>query len=130
MSPVVAGPTHPLDIRLRRVHDPGEETPARRVLVDRVWPRGIRKDSLRLHSWLPELGPSRDLRLWFGHRPERWAEFRRRYRTELEQPERQRLLRELLALTATGPLVLLYGARDTVRNQAVVIREALEELAG
>lgn len=118
-----------MDVRLHRVYEPAEEAPGKRVLVDRVWPRGIRKDSLRLDRWVPELGPSVGLRRWFGHRPERWEEFRLRYRAELEQPEQRRLLQELLALASESPLILLYGARDTVRNQAVVIREALEELA-
>ena len=120
---------HVLDVRLHRAYEPDEGAPGKRVLVDRVWPRGIKKESLHLDRWLPELGPSRELRRWFGHRPERWEEFRLRYRAELEQPEQRRHLEELLVLASQGPLILLYGARDTAHNQAVVIREALEELA-
>jgi uncharacterized protein YeaO (DUF488 family) len=75
------------------------------------------------------LGPSRDLRRWFGDRPDRWEEFRLRYRAELEKPEQRRHLQELLALTSEGPLILLYGARDTTHNQAVVICQVLQELA-
>jgi uncharacterized protein YeaO (DUF488 family) len=118
-----------VDVRLHRVYEPDEGAPGKRVLVDRVWPRGIKKESLHLDRWLPELGPSRDLRRWFGHRPERWEEFRLGYRAELKQPEQRRHLEELLALASEGPLILLYGARDTTHNQAVVIREVLEELA-
>lgn len=113
-------------IRIQRVYDrqPG---PGRRVLIDRVWPRGIRKDQLGTDLWFREIGPSDDLRRWFGHRPERWEEFRRRYRAELERGEPRELLERLLALARQGPLTLLYGARDTERNQAVVVRELLEE---
>ncbi len=118
-----------LDVRLQRVHEPDEGAPGKRVLVARVWPRGIKRESLHLDRWLPELGPSRDLRRWFGHRPERWEVFRLRCRAELEKPEQRRHLQELPALTSEGPLILLYGARDTTHNQAVVPREVLEELA-
>lgn len=116
-----------VDVRLHRVYESDEGAPGKRVLVDRVWPRGIKKESLHLDRWLPELGPSPDLRRWFGHRPERWEEFRLRYRAELEQPEQRRHLQELRALASEGPLILLYGARDTTHNQAVVIREELAE---
>ena len=97
------------------------------MLVDRVWPRGITKAELGDFLWLREVGPSNELRRWFGHRPDRWQEFRRRYRVELERPEQQEILAQLVALARAGPVTLLYGARDTERNQAVVIREVLEE---
>jgi uncharacterized protein YeaO (DUF488 family) len=111
-----------LEVRLHRAYEPDEGPPGKRVLVDRVWPRGIKKESLHLDRWLPELRPSRDLRRWFGHRPERWEEFRLRYRAELKQ-------QELLAPAHQGSLILLYGARDTTHNQAVLIREVLKKLA-
>lgn len=97
------------------------------VLVDRVWPRGITKEQLGNTLWMRELGPSDELRRWFGHRAERWEEFRRRYREELDRPPRRELIDELLELSRKGPLTLLYGARDTKRNQAAVIRELVEE---
>lgn len=123
----MAGAHHPID--LRRVYEADTEgsTPGSRVLVDRLWPRGIRKDSLHLDLWLRDLGPSNELRHWFGHQPERWDEFRRRYREELRQDEQQTLLDQLAALSRQGPLTLLYSARDERHNQAVVVREALEE---
>ena len=96
------------------------------VLVDRVWPRGIKKEQLDADIWLREIGPSDALRAWFGHRPERWDEFRRRYRAELTRPEQRQLVEQLVELARKGPLTLLYGARDTERNQAVVIRELIE----
>ena len=116
-------------VRLRRVYDP---PPACRqggkdVLVYRVWPRGIGKEELGADLWLEELAPSDGLRRWFGHRPERWEEFRRRYREELREPDRSRLLDELVRLARREPVTLLFGARDRGRNQAVVILEAIED---
>jgi len=87
----------------------------------------VKKDALRLDLWLRDLGPSNELRKWFGHRAERWPEFQRRYREELEQPFRRELLSQLAELAQHGPLTLLYGARDEERNQAVVLRALLEE---
>ena len=116
-------------IELRRAYDspaparPGEK----RVLVDRLWPRGIRKEDLAVDLWFRELAPSDGLRRWFGHRPERWDEFRRRYREELRQPERGRLLDELTQLARRDPLTLVFGAKDRGRNEAVVILDAIED---
>jgi uncharacterized protein YeaO (DUF488 family) len=112
-------------VRLRRVYDPPDG--GRRVLVDRVWPRGVARDALGAGRWLRELAPSDGLRRWFGHRPERWEEFRRRYREELREPERGRLLDELAAMAREEPVTLLFGAKDRAHNQAVVIMEALED---
>jgi len=117
-------------VTLRRAYDPRSPAAGRRVLVDRVWPRGIGKEELGADLWPRELAPSDGLRRWFGHRPDRWEEFRRRYREELREPERARLLDELAALARETPLTLLFGARDRARNQAVVIMEALEERLG
>jgi uncharacterized protein YeaO (DUF488 family) len=115
-----------LSVRIQRVYD-RQPTSGKTVLVDRVWPRGIKKEQLDADLWLREIGPSDELRRWFGHRPERWDEFRRRYRAELDQPRQRELLGQLVELAGKGPLTLLYGARDTERNQAVVVRELLEE---
>jgi uncharacterized protein YeaO (DUF488 family) len=116
-------------VRLRRAYDPPEpgRAKAKKVLVDRIWPRGIARKDLGADLWLRELAPSDGLRRWFGHRPERWDEFRRRYREELRQPERSRLLDDLGRLARDEPLTLLFGARDRDRNQAVVILEAIED---
>ncbi len=113
-------------VRIQRLYE-RKPTSGKVVLVDRVWPRGIKKEQLGPDLWLGEIGPSDELRRWFGHRPERWDEFRRRYRAELDQPRQQELLGQLLELARKGPLTLLYGARDTERNQAAVIRELIEE---
>ena len=116
-------------VTLRRVYDP--PVPGRpgetRVLVDAVWPRGLRKADVDADLWLPALAPSSELRRWFGHQPDRWEEFRRRYREELREPQRGRLLDELTATARRGPVVVLYGARDRARNQAVVIVQALDD---
>jgi len=91
------------------------------VLVDRVWPRGVSKEKAAVDLWMKEIGPSTGLRKWFGHRPERWDEFRARYREELKGD----LLDELRTHAAKGRLTLVYSAKDEARNQAVVIREVL-----
>ncbi|MGH7860990.1 MAG: DUF488 domain-containing protein [Candidatus Dormibacteraceae bacterium] len=107
-----------------------QPTPGNAVLVDRVWPRGIRREELGSDLWMRDLGPSTELRKWFAHRPDRWDEFHRRYRAELQLGPQQALLDQLVELAREQPLTLLYGARDTERNQAVVIRELLEERLG
>lgn len=113
-------------IRVRRVYDRNSDRPDEiRVLVDRVWPRGLAKDSLRLDRWAAELAPSTELRRWFGHDPKRWRGFEIRYKQELA--EKTQALKELAELSRRGSLVLLYGARDERHNQAVVLKEVLEE---
>jgi uncharacterized protein YeaO (DUF488 family) len=120
----------PPEIHLRRVYDRQEPSPGTSFLVDRVWPRGVAKDRLRLDGWLRDLAPSDELRKWFGHRPERWAEFQRRYRSELAESTRQSALRDLADAARPGPVTLLYGAKDEEHNQAVVLRAVLLELLG
>lgn len=116
-------------VNIQRVYD-GVPATGRAVLVDRVWPRGIKKERLGDALWFRELGPSDALRGWFGHQPDRWEEFHRRYRAELQRPQQRELVHQLVELARAGTLTLLYGARDTERNQAVVIREVVEEQLG
>lgn len=118
-----------MTVRLRRAHDPPAADDGRRVLVDRVWPRGRSRDDLAIDAWLRDLAPSTELRRWFGHDPARWPEFRTRYRAELEQPEQAAALADLVAGASSGRLTLVYGAADRERNQAVVLAEVIEELA-
>ena len=113
-------------VTVRRVYS-REPVSGKAVLVDRVWPRGVSRSELEGVEWLPAVGPSGDLRKWFGHRPERWEEFRRRYRAELMEGEGAAAFERLEALAREGPLTLLFGARDEERNQAVVVRELLLE---
>jgi uncharacterized protein YeaO (DUF488 family) len=111
-------------IAIKRVYDQPAKADGFRVLVDRVWPRGVSKEKAAVDLWMKEIGPSTGLRKWFGHKPERWDEFRKRYRAELEG--KGDLLDELRSHAAKDPLTLVYSARDEAHNQAVVIREVLE----
>ena len=113
-------------VRIQRVYEAAaEDERATRVLVDRVWPRGMRKEELALDGWARELAPSDELRRWFGHDPNKWPEFQSRYRRELSGKEVE--LKALLQLARRGGLVLLYSTRDRDLNQAVVLRDVLEE---
>jgi len=111
-------------LRLKRVYDPAEPGDGCRVLVDRLWPRGLSKEKARVDYWLKELAPSDELRRWFGHDPERWAEFRERYQGELAANAAG--LDELRQLAAREPVTLLYAARDDQHNNAVVLLELLK----
>lgn len=113
------------DVRLKRAYDPAEPGDGYRVLVDRLWPRGVSKERARLDEWARELAPSTELRTWFGHDPERFAEFRRRYRAELEAHADE--LEELRSRARDGTLTLVYAARDSEHNDAVVLGELLRE---
>jgi uncharacterized protein YeaO (DUF488 family) len=113
-----------LNVMLKRAYDPQSRDDGPRVLVDRVWPRGISKQRLHIVAWLREIAPSTALRQWFGHDPDKWEEFRRRYRSELAA--KASLLGELAAHAEGGRLTLVFGARDPVHNQAAVIKEMLD----
>jgi len=113
------------DVRLARVYDPPGRDDGFRVLVDRLWPRGVRREDAHLDAWLKEVAPSPGLRTWWDHDPERMAEFAVRYRAELAD---NTAFDELAALAAEHrTLTLLYGARDPRVNHAVVLRDALAE---
>jgi uncharacterized protein YeaO (DUF488 family) len=112
-----------MEIRLKRAYEPPSASDGHRVLVDRLWPRGVSRERAKLDAWERELGPSTELRKWFGHRPERFEKFRRRYLEELQG--RRPLLAELRRRAREGTLTLVYAAQDTEHNDAVVIAEAL-----
>jgi O-6-methylguanine DNA methyltransferase len=109
-------------IRVKRVYDRPSPDDGVRVLVDRLWPRGVSKAAARVDAWMKELAPSAALRTWFGHDPDRWPEFRRRYHRELTATDARH---ELLALADHQPLTLLFAAKDPVHNNAVALREFL-----
>lgn len=115
-------------VRLLRVYDAkDDEENDCRILVDRVWPRGVSKAQLRLDLWLKELAPPTKLRQWFGHKPERWVEFCRRYYAWLrEDAAAQKALGELKERLEKGPVALLFAARDRERNNAVALKRLLE----
>lgn len=115
-------------IRLRRAYEAPTASDGRRVLVDRVWPRGLSKDALRLDDWIRELAPSSGLRKWFAHDPAKWGAFKDRYFRELDgRPE---ALERLLDAAPARVVTLVFGARDTRRNNAVALKEYLEERVG
>lgn len=114
-------------IKIKRVYEPSEPDDGTRFLVERLWPRGIKKEALAFDDWLKDVAPSHDLRRWYGHDPAKWREFQRRYFVELDrhpdalQPIRQAALR--------GHVTLLYSARDTEHNSAVALRAYLMKRA-
>ncbi len=112
------------EVRLKRAYDPPAEDDGLRVLVDRLWPRGLRRTGAAIDRWLKEAAPSPALRRWFGHDPARWTAFRERYQAELAaHPGNLAALRELMQ--GSGRLTLLYAARDTGYNHAIVLRDVL-----
>ncbi|GBD28284.1 hypothetical protein HRbin31_00297 [bacterium HR31] len=118
-------------LRVRRVYEPPEPQDGFRVLVDRLWPRGLSKEAARVDLWARELAPSDRLRRWFGHDPLKWEEFRRRYREELSRSPARELVQRLAERARRGTVTLLFGARDERHNNAVVLAEVLQErLAG
>lgn len=110
-----------MDVRLKRAYEPAASADGYRVLVDRLWPRGVSRDRARLDAWERELAPSTNLRVWFGHQPGRFEGFRRRYIEELRS-ERSRIA-ELRRWAREGTLTLVYAARDSEHNEAVVLAE-------
>ena len=112
-------------IELQRVYEPGR-THGRRFLVERLWPRGIKKDSLHFSAWLKDAAPSDSLRRWFSHDVAKWAEFQRRYRIELD--EHPDAWAPLATAARVGDVVLLYSSHDTEHNNAVVLRDYLNQL--
>jgi len=111
-------------IRIKRVYESVEPKDETRVLVDRLWPRGIRKKELQLDSWYKDVAPSNQLRKWFGHDPARWDEFRRRYFAELDSNETA--WNPLVELARSGNVTLLYSAKDEGHNNAEALRDYLE----
>jgi uncharacterized protein YeaO (DUF488 family) len=112
-----------MDVRLKRVYEPATAADGHRGLIDRLWPRGLSHEQANLDEWARELAPSSELRQWFGHDPSRFNDFRRRYESELAVQKEK--LRELRRRGREGTLTLVYAARDTEHNDAVVLAEIL-----
>lgn len=115
------------NIRVQRVYDPPAPDGGARVLVDRIWPRGLRKDAARLDDWARDVAPSAELRTWYGHDPAKFEEFRRRYSEELAGPGRREALGRLRSRAAAGPLTLLTATRDLGLSQAAVLAQLLAQ---
>jgi uncharacterized protein YeaO (DUF488 family) len=111
------------NVRLKRAYEPPAPDDGARILIDRLWPRGVSKAGAAVDQWLKDIAPSTELRKWFGHDPAKWQEFRRRYAEEIRrQPD---LLDQLRSLARKGTLTLVYSAHDEAHNDAVVLRELL-----
>ncbi|HEX2989279.1 MAG TPA: DUF488 domain-containing protein [Anaerolineales bacterium] len=111
-------------LKTKRVYEPAEASDGIRFLVERLWPRGIKKEELKMETWLKDAAPSPALRKWFGHDPDKWDEFQRRYRAELESnPD---AWQPILQAAKQGNVTLLYSARDTEHNSAVLLKQFLE----
>jgi uncharacterized protein YeaO (DUF488 family) len=115
------------EIRVRRVYDAPSPADGARVLVDRIWPRGLRKDAAHLTEWAKDAAPSTELRKWYGHDPEKFSEFRRRYLDELSGRVQRAELGKLRALAATGPVTLLTATRAVDISQAAVLAQVLRQ---
>jgi uncharacterized protein YeaO (DUF488 family) len=117
-----------VDIQTKRAYEDATRDDGYRVLVDRLWPRGKRKADAKLDAWLKDLAPSNELRVWFGHDPERWKEFASRYRSELRTKEHREMLADLAKRARHGRVTLVYGARDTEHNEALVLQSIIERM--
>jgi len=118
--------TRKKDVRVRRAYETAEPDDGARVLVDRLWPRGLSKDGAELDEWCKEIAPSPELRRWYGHDPERFEEFSQRYEAELAEPERQYALDRLRALAGKGRLTLLTATKDPAYGHVTVLADAVK----
>jgi uncharacterized protein YeaO (DUF488 family) len=114
-----------MPIAIKRAYEAASTKDGYRVLVDGLWPRGVTKASLEIDAWMREIAPSASLRKWYGHKPEKWEEFRNKYRQELSKPPRKALLDELADRARKGQVTLVFGARDAERSNAAVIAEMI-----
>jgi uncharacterized protein YeaO (DUF488 family) len=113
-------------LRIKRIYDPAAEEDGFRILIDRLWPRGIKKEEAKIGTWLKEVAPSNELRKWFSHDPDKWEEFKKKYAKELAA--KQKLLEEIRQIEKKkGTVTLLYSAREVEHNNAVALRVVLEK---
>ena len=123
MASRVANPRSVVNVKLKRAYESPSRDDGERVLVDRLWPRGLARIKARIDLWLKDVAPSTELRQWFGHDPEKWSEFKKRYRAELKDNP---AWLELQSLAHQGNLTLVYAAKDQLHNEAVVLKQLLE----
>ncbi len=115
-------------MKIKRAYEKRESSDGKRILVDRLWPRGVSKAEAGIDEWLKELGPSTELRKWFGHDPEKWQEFRKRYLAELSDPEKVALLEKIAKAAERNTLTLVYSAKDTEHNDVKVLEAVLTRM--
>ena len=115
-----------MNIKIKRVYEPPDRKDGERILVDRLWPRGLTKEKAGVDLWLKEIAPSTELRKWFDHDPEKWQRFRRRYETEIRHKDD--LIKVLRQKAREGTITLIYGARDEKHNEALVLKQFLEKM--
>ena len=113
-------------IQLKRVYDPPAPDDGSRFLVERLWPRGVKREAAQLTDWLKDIAPSPALRQWFGHDPARWDEFKARYEAELDDPRHAETLQRLADLARQGTVTFVYAARDTEHNSALLLKDFIE----
>ncbi len=113
-------------VKIKRIYDPASPDDGKRILIDRLWPRGIKKEEAKIDEWLRDIAPSTELRKWFSHDPEKWQEFKKRYKRELT--DKGELLRKLKAEAKKGTITLLFAAKDTKHMNAAVLKEVLDKL--
>jgi uncharacterized protein YeaO (DUF488 family) len=111
-------------IKLKRAYDPLSRDDGKRILIDRLWPRGLKKEKALVDEWMKDLAPSRELRVWFGHDPKKWTEFKKRFFLELK--EQKDLLEKLSQMGRKGTVTLLYGSKEEKFNNAVALKEYIE----
>ncbi len=111
-------------VKTKRIYDPPSPDDGKRILIDRLWPRGIRKEEAKIDEWLKDIAPSTELRKWFSHDPVKWQEFRKRYKDELKK--KSELVEKLRAEAKKGDITLLFAAKDTEHVNAVVLKEVIE----
>lgn len=112
-------------IKIKRVYDPVDPEDGKRILIDRLWPRGLKKEDLKMDEWLKEIAPSDQLRKWFSHDPKKYEEFKKRYAKELE--DKSEILARIKAEAKKGTVTILFSAKDTEHNNATVLRELLSK---
>ncbi len=111
-------------VKTKRVYDPASPADGKRILIDRLWPRGIKKEDAKIDEWLKEIAPSNELRKWFSHDPAKWLEFKKRYINELKK--KNELVEKLRTEAGKGTITLLFASRDVEHDNAVVLRELIE----
>ena len=115
-------------LKIKRAYDKAEKKDGKQILIDRLWPRGVSKSEANVDTWLKELAPSTELRKWFAHDPQKWEEFRKKYKAELDSPEKVKLLEDIAGQARRGDVTLIYSARDTEHSDVKVLVEIIDKI--